>query len=91
MKPQATGKIFTMDDKFSLGDLLKLKLHVYADACAEIVDRAQKEAVIEKAIAKIADTWGGLQLNFTPYKVQHLSRPSFPCYTSPPPQWPAVC
>lgn len=69
--------MFTMDANFSLGDLLRLKLHVYADACAEIVDRAQKEAVIEKAIAKIADTWGNLQLTFAPYKV-HFGSQSCP-------------
>jgi hypothetical protein len=45
---QATGKTFVMDDKFSLGDLMKLGLHHYVDICAEIVDRAQKELIVEK-------------------------------------------
>ena len=31
-----------MDANFCLGDLLKLELHNYVDACSEIVDRAQK-------------------------------------------------
>ncbi len=39
---QATGKWFVMDASFCLGDLLKLELHNFVDACSEIVDRAQK-------------------------------------------------
>lgn len=58
-----------MGQDFSLGDLLRLQLHVHAEACAEIVDRAQKEQVIEKALLKISDTWNAMQLTFTPYKV----------------------
>ncbi len=58
-----------MDDKFNLGDLLKLELHNYVDACSEIVDRAQKELVIEKSLRKIEDTWGALNLTFSPYQV----------------------
>jgi len=65
---KATGKVFSMGQGFSLGDLLRLQLHVYADACAEIVDRAQKEQVIEKALAKISATWESMQLTFTPHK-----------------------
>lgn len=37
-----------MDASFTLGDLLKLGLHHCADACTEIVDRAQKELLVEK-------------------------------------------
>ena len=66
---QATGKNFVMDDKFNLGDLLRLELHNYVDACSEIVDRAQKELVIEKSLRKIEDTWGALNLTFSPYQV----------------------
>ena len=68
MHVQATGKNFVMDDKFNLGDLLKLELHNYVDACSEIVDRAQKELVIEKSLRKIEDTWGALNLTFSPYQ-----------------------
>ena len=71
---QATGKNFVMDDKFNLGDLLKLELHNYVDACSEIVDRAQKELVIEKSLRKIEDTWGALNLTFSPYQASPLMR-----------------
>ncbi len=37
-----------MDSNFKLGDLLKLRLDTCVDACAEIVDRAQKELLVEK-------------------------------------------
>ena len=39
MLMQATGKVFVMDARFALGDLLALELHNYVDACSEIVDR----------------------------------------------------
>lgn len=65
---QATGKDFVMDEKFSLGNLLELELHNYVDACSEIVDRAQKELIIEKALKKIDETWAGLNLDFTHYQ-----------------------
>eukprot|EP00882_Tetradesmus_deserticola_P009731 GHRQ01010278.1.p1 GENE.GHRQ01010278.1~~GHRQ01010278.1.p1 ORF type:complete len:796 (+),score=404.80 GHRQ01010278.1:482-2869(+) len=66
MLMQTTGKHFTMDEKFCLGDLLALELHNFVDACSEIVDRAQKELNIEKQIKKIEDTWTVLALLFTP-------------------------
>jgi dynein heavy chain, axonemal len=65
---QATGKHFVMDDKFCLGDLLALELHNFVDACSEIVDRAQKELIIEKALKKIEDAWAGLNLIFSAYQ-----------------------
>ena len=58
-----------MGTDFKLGDLLALELHLYADACAEIVDRAHKELIIEKQIAKIEATWAMVSLTFAPYQV----------------------
>ena len=69
---QATGKTFVMDASFSLGDLLRVGLHQAVDACSEIIDRAQKELIIEKALKKIEDTWGALALSFTPYQASGL-------------------
>ncbi|KAL0038617.1 hypothetical protein WJX79_000048 [Trebouxia sp. C0005] len=65
---KATGKNFIMDSKFNLGNLLELGLHNYVDACSEIVDRAQKELIIEKALKKIDETWSSLSLTFSPYQ-----------------------
>ena len=64
---QVTGKKFTMDEKFSLGDLLALELHTCADSVSEIVERAQKELVIEKQLVKIEKDWAGLHLDFVPF------------------------
>lgn len=66
---QVTGKFFEMGESFNLGDLLKLELHNAVEECREIVDRAQKELVIEKSLRKIEDTWAGLKLSFAPYQV----------------------
>ena len=64
---RATSKTFTLDDKFSLGDMLALSLHTCVDIVSETVERAQKELVIEKALLKIQDTWAGLQIAFLPF------------------------
>jgi dynein heavy chain len=64
---RATSKTFTLDEKFSLGDMLALSLHTCVDTVTETVERAQKELVIEKALLKIQDTWSGLQIAFQPF------------------------
>ena len=64
---RATGKSFTMNENFSMGDLLALKLFDFVEEVAEIVDRAQKELTIEKQLAKIEETWAELNLDFVPY------------------------
>lgn len=66
---QVTNKFFEMGENFNLGDLLKLELHNAVEECREIVDRAQKELVIEKSLRKIEDTWAGLKLSFAPFQV----------------------
>ena len=38
---------------FKLGALLAAGLHAHADACAEVVDRAQRELVVEKVLRRI--------------------------------------
>lgn len=65
---------FVMDESFSLGDLMRLGLHQYVDACNEIVDKAEKELTIENALRKIEDTWSNLALAFTRYQVHLQSR-----------------
>ena len=66
---QATGKQFEMGPNFNMGDLLKLELHNAVEVCREIVDRAQKELTIEKALNKIDGAWADLKLTFTPFQV----------------------
>lgn len=79
---------FTMDEGFSLGDLMRLGLHHHVEACAEIVDRAEKELGVENALKKIEDAWGSLSLAFAPHQVlqhQRISRnlPFVSCQVSP--------
>ena len=69
---RATGKNFVMDETFSLGDLLALELHKNVDAVSEIVDRAQKELIIERAIQKIDANWASAQLDFPPIPESEL-------------------
>jgi dynein heavy chain len=65
---KVTEKEFTMDEKFSLSDLLALGLHEFVDDVQEIVDRACKELLIEKALKKVEDVWVGLNLTFSHYE-----------------------
>ena len=67
---QATGTQFVMDEGFSLGALLRLGLHQHVEACSEIVDRAERELVIENALRRIEDAWGGLALAFAPHQAR---------------------
>jgi dynein heavy chain len=64
---RATGKNFTKDDSFTLGNLLQLGLHNFVEEVGEIVDRAQKELLIEKQLAKIEDTWSTLTVEYAQY------------------------
>jgi len=65
---RATRKNFTKDDNFTLGDLLKLGLHNFVEEVGEIVDRAQKELLIEKQLAKIKDTWETMEMGYMQYQ-----------------------
>ena len=60
------GVSFVMDENFTFGGLLALKLHEYEDDVMEIVDKAQKELTIEKQLSKITDTWKVQNLTFDP-------------------------
>lgn len=50
----------------TLGALLALHLDRCADACAEVVDSAKREAVVEKALLKMEAGWKVLTLQFVP-------------------------
>lgn len=43
---QATGQHFTMDSRFSLGDLLALGLHNHVDACTGVDEVARRALVV---------------------------------------------
>lgn len=75
---KTTGKNFVMDEKFNLGNLLALELHQCVDAVSEIVERAQKELVIEKALKKIEETWASLNLAFQAFHDSEARSPPHP-------------
>ncbi|XP_014471080.1 PREDICTED: dynein beta chain, ciliary-like [Dinoponera quadriceps] len=52
---------FTMDDKTTLEDLLKLELHKYEEEVKETVDRAVKEMNMEKVLKELHNTWDTLE------------------------------
>ena len=64
---RATGKQFTLDENFTLGGLLLLELHNHLELVSEIVERAQKEVVVEKVLKKVEETWASFSLIFTPF------------------------
>ena len=58
---KVTGKEFTIDEKFSLDNLLALELHKFADEVGEIVDCANKEAKMEVSLAKLDQVWAKVE------------------------------
>ena len=59
-----------MDNSITLGDVLKLELHMHAETCSEIVDRALKELNIEKTLSKIELNWSSFTLTFSVCRVR---------------------
>jgi len=64
---RATGVSFETDERLCLGDLLALKLHLFEEAVLEIVERAQKEQLVEKQLAELEKAWSHLNLQFEVY------------------------
>ena len=65
---QACGQTFVMDDKLPLDTLIRLELDKYQDAVTEIVERARAEIKIDQALTKIIGIWGGLTIEYVPFK-----------------------
>ena len=62
------GKSFVMDDKLTLGVLLSLELHKFADPVGEVVEQARMEIKIDKALQRIETIWNALQFEYEPFK-----------------------
>ncbi|XP_011314378.1 dynein beta chain, ciliary-like [Fopius arisanus] len=54
---------FTMDDRTTLDDLLKLELHKYEEEVKNTVDKAVKEMAMEKTLRELTNTWTSLEFN----------------------------
>jgi len=56
------------DAKFSLEDMVDLKLHTHKEAVEEIVDAANKEQKIERKMDEIEAVWRTSTLDYLPHK-----------------------
>ena len=65
---EKTGVKLVIDANFKLDDLLALELHKYEDDVSEIVDRAQKEAKMEKSLSVLKETWKTVEYLFAQHK-----------------------
>lgn len=71
---QSIKKSFVVDERLTLGDILALGLHKYGDACAEVVDCAQKELIIEKVSVMNALLWCSSLMLSTVSVLQSLAK-----------------
>eukprot|EP00002_Diphylleia_rotans_P013390 TRINITY_DN2619_c0_g1_i7.p1 TRINITY_DN2619_c0_g1~~TRINITY_DN2619_c0_g1_i7.p1 ORF type:complete len:4501 (-),score=1146.89 TRINITY_DN2619_c0_g1_i7:169-13671(-) len=65
---RATGVHFTITSTVNLGELLGLRLHNYVDEIASIVDRANKEQIMEKNLLMIEDAWEKMEVRYAAMK-----------------------
>ncbi|NXM68229.1 DYH17 protein, partial [Serilophus lunatus] len=64
---QATKVKFTMSEDTTLADLLQLDLHKYEEEVRGIVDKATKEAGMEKVLSTLNTTWATMQFEHEPH------------------------
>ncbi|XP_030817712.1 dynein heavy chain 17, axonemal [Camarhynchus parvulus] len=63
-----TAKVeFTMSENTTLADLLQLNLHKFEEEVRGIVDKATKEAGMEKVLNALDTTWAGMQFEYEPH------------------------
>ncbi|NXU85060.1 DYH17 protein, partial [Xiphorhynchus elegans] len=64
---QATKVSFTMSEDTTLADLLQLNLHQFEEEVRGIVDKATKEAGMEKVLNALDTTWETMQFEYEPH------------------------
>ncbi|NXK40473.1 DYH17 protein, partial [Piprites chloris] len=64
---QATKVSFTMSENTTLADLLQLNLHKFEEEVRGIVDKATKEAGMEKVLNTLDTTWAAMQFEYEPH------------------------
>lgn len=66
------------DPKFTLHDMLMLKLHSHKEEIEDIVETAMKELKIEKKLTEIEGVWSVMELNYSAHKdtEMFIPRPS---------------
>ncbi|CAM9107555.1 unnamed protein product [Discosporangium mesarthrocarpum] len=56
------------DAKFTMDDMMELKLHIHVEDVSEIVETAQKELKIENKLEVIEAAWKDMVLDYVPHK-----------------------
>ncbi|XP_071429942.1 dynein axonemal heavy chain 17 isoform X2 [Pithys albifrons albifrons] len=64
---QATKVSFTMSEDTTLADLLQLNLHQFEEEVRGIVDKASKEAGMEKVLNALDTTWATMEFEYEPH------------------------
>uniref|UniRef100_A0A8C5X999 Dynein axonemal heavy chain 17 n=2 Tax=Malurus TaxID=55806 RepID=A0A8C5X999_9PASS len=63
---------FTMSENTTLADLLQLNLHKFEEEVRGIVDKATKEAGMEKVLNALDTTWATLEFEYEPHSRTQL-------------------
>uniref|UniRef100_A0A803WBL3 Dynein axonemal heavy chain 17 n=1 Tax=Ficedula albicollis TaxID=59894 RepID=A0A803WBL3_FICAL len=63
---------FTMSEKTTLADLLQLNLHKFEEEVRGIVDKASKEAGMEKVLNALDSTWETMEFEYEPHSRTQL-------------------
>ncbi|KAM7035687.1 dynein axonemal heavy chain 17 [Acridotheres tristis] len=58
---------FTMSENTTLADLLQLNLHKFEEEVRGIVDKASKEAGMEKVLNALDTTWASMEFEYEPH------------------------
>ncbi|NXH86672.1 DYH17 protein, partial [Edolisoma coerulescens] len=69
---QTTKVQFTMSEDTTLADLLQLNLHKFEEEVRGIVDKATKEAGMEKVLNALDTTWATLEFEYEPHSRTQL-------------------
>ncbi|XP_063266171.1 dynein axonemal heavy chain 17 [Prinia subflava] len=69
---QTTKVEFTMSEKTTLADLLQLNLHKFEEEVRGIVDKASKEAGMEKVLNALDKTWETVEFEYEPHSRTQL-------------------
>ncbi|NXS34473.1 DYH17 protein, partial [Pomatostomus ruficeps] len=69
---QTTKVEFTMSEDTTLADLLQLNLHKFEEEVRGIVDKATKEAGMEKVLNALDTTWATMQFEYEPHSRTQL-------------------
>ncbi|NWX62644.1 DYH17 protein, partial [Promerops cafer] len=69
---QTTKVEFTMSEKTTLADLLQLNLHKFEEEVRGIVDKASKEAGMEKVLNALDATWATMEFEYEPHSRTQL-------------------